>query len=59
MAPPIEVEGTLMVYKQTGTEQSRSGDVANIAAPATASATDVANKINELLDALRAANIIG
>lgn len=48
-----------MVYKQTGTEQSRSGDVANLPTPATATAPDVANKINELLAALRAANIIG
>lgn len=48
-----------MAYKQTGNEASRSADVANIATPATATATDVANKINELLNALRAANIIG
>lgn len=48
-----------MVYKQTGTEYSKAGDVANIPTPATATSTDIANKINELLTALRAANIIG
>lgn len=48
-----------MAYEQTGTEHAQAADVANIAAPATATATDAANKINELLDALRAANIIG
>lgn len=48
-----------MAYEQVGNESARSADVANIASPATATATDVANKINELLDALRGANIIG
>lgn len=48
-----------MVYKQTGNEYSRSGNVANIPTPATATATEIANKINELLAALRASNVIG
>ncbi len=48
-----------MAYEQTGTESSRSGDVANIATPATATTTDIANKVNELLAALRRSNSIG
>lgn len=48
-----------MVYKQTGNEYSRSGDVANIPTPATATSTEIADKINELLAALRSANVIG
>lgn len=48
-----------MAYEQVGNEAAGAADVANIADPATATATAVANKVNELLDALRDANIIG